>query len=93
MPPNRQNCLPPKGKSAYRTRGKSAYHIQGKSAYRDKGKSAYHTKEKLLDFCILDEAEGYFVGASLKDAGKKSFAITAIEDSDTIASILKRLEG
>ena len=44
-------------------------------------------------FLILDDAEGYLVGTSLKDAGKKSFAITEIEDSDTIASILKRLEN
>ena len=50
--------------------------------------TAFHDR-----FLILDDAEGYFVGASLKDAGKKSFAITAIEDSDTIASILERLEN
>ena len=41
---------------------------------------------------ILDDTEGYFVGASLKDAGKKSFAIARIEDTETIAGILVRLQ-
>ena len=44
-------------------------------------------------FLILDEAEGYFVGASLKDAGKKSFAIARIEDAETIAGVLARLRA
>jgi len=44
-------------------------------------------------FLILDEAVGYFVGASLKDAGKKSFAIARIEDAETIAGILARLRA
>lgn len=43
-------------------------------------------------FLILDGREGYFVGASLKDAGKKSFAISRIEDADAIPAILARLE-
>lgn len=29
-------------------------------------------------FLIIDDKEGYFIGASIKDAGKKSFAITNI---------------
>ena len=50
--------------------------------------TAFHDR-----FLILDEVEGYFVGASLKDAGKKSFAITRIEDEETIAGILARLRA
>ena len=50
--------------------------------------AAFHDR-----FLILDEAEGYFVGASLKDAGKKSFAITRIEDEETVANILTRLQA
>ena len=42
-------------------------------------------------FIILDNTEGYFVGASLKDAGRKSFAISRIEDAAAIQGILSRL--
>ena len=41
---------------------------------------------------ILDGAEAYLVGASLKDAGKKAFGITRIEDSETVQTILVRLD-
>lgn len=44
-------------------------------------------------FLILDGSEGYFVGASLKDAGKKSFAIARIEDAESVASVLARLQS
>ena len=44
-------------------------------------------------FLILDEVEGYLVGASLKDAGKKSFAIARIEDAETVVGILTRLQA
>ena len=43
-------------------------------------------------FIVLDDTEGYFVGASLKDAGTKSFAISRIEDEAAVHSILARLE-
>ena len=49
--------------------------------------TAFHDR-----FLILDDEEGYFVGASLKDAGKKSFAIARIEDAETVAGILARLQ-
>lgn len=49
--------------------------------------TAFHDR-----FLVLDNTEGYFVGASIKDAGKKSFAIARIEDRETVASILSRLE-
>ena len=42
-------------------------------------------------FLILDGAEGYLVGASLKDAGKKCFAVTRIEDEAVVSSVLARL--
>lgn len=42
-------------------------------------------------FLILDKKKVYHIGASLKDAGKKSFGITKIEDEDLIESLLKRV--
>ncbi len=33
-------------------------------------------------FLIIDKTEVYHIGASIKDAGKKSFGITKIEDKD-----------
>ena len=44
-------------------------------------------------YLILDRTEGYFVGASLKDAGKKSFAISRIEDAGIVKAILIKLKG
>lgn len=35
-------------------------------------------------FLIIDDKEGYFIGASIKDAGKRSFVITKIEDGKMI---------
>lgn len=52
-----------------------------------------HTEAFHDRFLILDGAEGYFIGASLKDAGKKSFAISRIEDKATLQSILDRLDA
>ncbi len=43
-------------------------------------------------FMILDGSYGYLIGASLKDAGNKSFGITKIEDDRNIKDILKRLK-
>ncbi len=43
-------------------------------------------------FMILDNKECYHIGASIKDAGNKSFAITKIADEDTIKHILNRLD-
>ena len=48
--------------------------------------TAFHDR-----FLILDDKAGYHVGASLKDAGKKCFGITQIQDAETIQNILKRL--
>ncbi len=44
-------------------------------------------------FLILDGVEAYLVGASLKDAGKKAFGITRVEDSETVQAILDRLSS
>ena len=49
--------------------------------------SAFHDR-----FLILDDAEGYLVGASLKDAGKKAFAVARLEDGESVAAILARLD-
>ena len=50
-----------------------------------------HTASFHDRFLILDGAEGYLIGASLKDAGKKSFAITKLEGSSIIESIIAAL--
>lgn len=43
-------------------------------------------------FLILDKKNAYHIGASLKDAGKKCFGITLIEDEGIVKDILQRLE-
>lgn len=42
-------------------------------------------------FLIIDNAEVYHIGASIKDAGKKSFGITKIEDKDLIKSLINKV--
>ncbi len=42
-------------------------------------------------FLIIDKEEVYHIGASIKDAGKKSFGITKIEDKDLIESLINRV--
>ncbi|WP_022758956.1 ORF6N domain-containing protein [Butyrivibrio fibrisolvens] len=41
-------------------------------------------------FLIIDGTEGYHIGASLKDAGKKCFGINKIEGADVINSIIQK---
>lgn len=43
-------------------------------------------------FLIIDEETAYHIGASIKDAGKKCFGISRIEDLGIISDILQRLE-
>lgn len=43
-------------------------------------------------FLILDDKNAYHIGASLKDAGKKCFAISLLNDSGVIYDILQRLD-
>lgn len=52
----------------------------------------HHTDSFHDRFLILDRKDAYLVGASLKDAGKKAFAITKIEDKVTIDELLGKLE-
>lgn len=42
-------------------------------------------------FLIIDKTEVYHVGASIKDAGKKSFGITKIEDKDLIKNLINKV--
>lgn len=50
------------------------------------------TTEEFHDrFMILDEKVLYHIGASIKDAGKKAFEISLIEDNEHIKAILGKL--
>lgn len=42
-------------------------------------------------FLIIDKTEVYHIGASINDAGKKSFGITKIEDKDLVKSIVNKV--
>lgn len=42
-------------------------------------------------FLIIDKVEVYHIGASIKDAGKKSFGITKIEDKDLVKSLVNKV--
>ena len=42
-------------------------------------------------FLIIDKTEVYHIGASIKDAGKKSFGITKIEEKDLIQSLINKV--
>lgn len=42
-------------------------------------------------FLIIDKTEVYHIGASIKDAGKKSFGITKIEDKDLIQILINKV--
>lgn len=42
-------------------------------------------------FLIIDKEEVYHIGASIKDAGKKSFGITKIEDKDLVKGIVNKV--
>ena len=42
-------------------------------------------------FFIIDRNEVYHIGASIKDAGKKSFGITKLKEQDLIDSLLGKV--
>lgn len=42
-------------------------------------------------FLIIDKVEVYHIGASIKDAGKKSFGITKMEDKDLVTSLVNKV--
>ena len=48
--------------------------------------NAFHDR-----FLILDREIAYHIGASLKDAGKKAFEVTLINDKKITEDILQRL--
>ena len=48
--------------------------------------NAFHDR-----FLILDHSEAYHIGASLKDAGKKCFAITLLQEEGLLRNLLGRL--
>lgn len=52
----------------------------------------HHTAAFHDRFLILDSSLVYLIGASLKDAGKRTFAISALEDTNIIQELLKRLK-
>ena len=43
-------------------------------------------------FLIIDGVEGYHIGASLKDAGKKCFGMNKIEGTDVVKKIMKKAQ-
>lgn len=43
-------------------------------------------------FLIIDGLEGYHIGASLKDAGKKCFGVNKIEGTDVVKDIMKKAQ-
>lgn len=49
--------------------------------------TAFHDR-----FLIIDGADGYHIGASLKDAGKKCFGINKIEGVDVLKDIIKKAQ-
>ena len=51
----------------------------------------HYTSEFHDRFLIIDGTLAYHIGASIKDAGKKCFAINKIEDKENISNILSRL--
>lgn len=42
-------------------------------------------------FLVIDKVEVYHIGASIKDAGKKSFGITKIEDKELVKSLINKV--
>lgn len=47
--------------------------------------TAFHDR-----FLIIDKTKVYHIGASIKDAGKKSFGITKMEDKDLINNLINK---
>ena len=43
-------------------------------------------------FLVIDRKTVYHIGASLKDAGKKTFAITQIDDDEIVRNLLNRID-
>ena len=54
---------------------------------------AKHTTVFHDRFLIIDEGKGYHLGTSMKDAGKKCFAINRIEDSQMIKDLINKAKS
>ena len=52
-----------------------------------------HTRSFRDRFLILDREAVYHVGASLKDAGKRCFAVTRLQDEGVISSLLEAIDA
>ena len=73
------------GKGSLTTKDINKFNAQYTSV-RIKTTTDFHDR-----FLIIDDKEGYFIGASIKDAGKKSFAITKIEDGNLIQDLINKV--
>ena len=73
------------GKGSLTTKDINKFNAQYTSV-RIKTTTDFHDR-----FLIIDDKEGYFVGASIKDAGKKSFAITKIEDGNLVQDLINKV--
>ena len=52
-----------------------------------------HTNSFHDRFLILDNKTAYHVGASLKDVGKKCFALTLLTDDELVKSLLDKINS
>ena len=73
------------GKESLTTKDINKFNAQYPSV-RIKTTTDFHDR-----FLIIDDKEGYFIGASIKDAGKKSFAITKIEDGNLVQDLINKV--
>ena len=73
------------GKGSLTTKDINKFNAQYPSV-RIKTTTDFHDR-----FLIIDNKEGYFIGASIKDAGKKSFAITKIEDGKMVWDLINKV--
>lgn len=73
------------GKGSLTTKDINKFNAQY-SSLSVKTTAAFHDR-----FLIIDDKKGYFIGASIKDAGKKSFAITRIEDEKMIQDLINKV--
>ena len=73
------------GKGSLTTKDINKFNAQYTSV-RIKTTTDFHDR-----FLIIDDKEGYFIGASIKDAGKKSFAITKIEDGNLVQDLINKV--
>lgn len=76
-------------------------HTAGKGSLTDKDVEIFNSQYPKLSvkinpnfhdrFLIIDDTEIYLLGASIKDAGKKSFGIVKIESKDIIRDLIEKI--